>query len=378
MNEKILITGGAGFIGTRLSNHLVSLGHSVRVLDNLSFQVHDKDISVAKKNLKLSNEVEFILGDVLDTELMKKAIRGVNSIVHLASETGTGQSMYEIGKYASVNVSGTGTLLDAISSSKLEFNRIILSSTRAVYGEGKYLCEIHGEVSPQSRSFLDISRGIFDPRCDVCSSILKPCPTDEISKLVPNSIYGITKLAQEQLVTNFGLSRNLPVFAFRLQNVYGPGQSLSNPYTGIMSIFSTRILNGGDIKLFEDGLMTRDFIYIDDVVQMISKAFILQNDEGGAINIGSSKATSVESLLIDLQRELGKNVGVIKTGTYRVGDIRHNSADMTKYNRMFGEFETTSLATGLKKFINWVKTQPLQNDNYESSLQELVDQKILK
>jgi dTDP-L-rhamnose 4-epimerase len=378
MAERVLITGGAGFIGSRLANHLASQGHSVVVVDNLSSQVHSIDRKFAIDNLALKPEVEFVLGDIMDSDLMHRTISGVDSIYHLAAETGTGQSMYEIGKYTKVNVTGTGMLLDVISSSKVDVKRIILTSSRAVYGEGKYFCQNHGNKFPKSRNIEDVSAGIFEPKCDECSGALIPRPTDEDANLNPNSVYGITKLSQEQLVINYGHSRDIPTFAFRLQNVYGPGQSLINPYTGIISIFSTRIMNGGRIQLFEDGSMTRDFAYIDDVVKMISKPIEMEIKESGSINIGSSTSTSVASLLDALQDKIGKRVEVTTTGSFRIGDIRHNTADMSKFNRIFGEYRPTPLEIGLDQFINWANSQPRGIDEYEKSLKELINKRILK
>lgn len=261
----MLITGGAGFIGSNLALKLIERGYSVTVLDNLSPQIHGDAPSQSPLYQSIKDRVTFIKGDITNRADLTKALQHQNLIVHLAAETGTGQSMYEIEKYTLVNILGTSLLLDILANERNEVEKIVLSSSRAVYGEGKYLCSEHGTVYPLSRSNDDMSKGDFEVKCPHCGLPVGCLPTDENSLLHPTSIYGITKHVQEQLIVTTGKALNLPTVVFRYQNVYGPGQSLSNPYTGILSIFSTSAKSGKGINIFEDGQESRDFVYIDDV-----------------------------------------------------------------------------------------------------------------
>ena len=264
--KNILISGGAGFIGSNLTKKLVSKGYNITILDNLSKQIHGKD-----QKSELYNSIKeistFILGDVCNEEDWKKSLKGQDAVIHLAAETGTGQSMYEISRYNDVNILGTSHLLDFLANNKNSVKKLIIASSRSIYGEGKYKCENHGVVYPNDRIASNMMKGKFDLFCDVCGGELDLMPTDENSMIHPSSIYGITKHQQEQMTLLMGKSLGIPAVSLRYQNVYGPGQSLSNPYTGILSIFSTRMLNGNDIDIYEDGEESRDFVFIDDVVE---------------------------------------------------------------------------------------------------------------
>ena len=262
-NKNILITGGAGFIGSNLALKLVEKGYVVTVLDNLSEQIHGKNSELLNT---IIDQVHFIKGDVRNAEDWMKALKNQEVVVHLAAETGTGQSMYEVQKYTEVNINGTAIFLDYLVNEKHSIQKVVIASSRAIYGEGKYNCEEHGIIYPNERKENDLLKGEFEPKCPVCNTDLMVLLTDENSKIHPSSVYGITKQNQEQMVLNVCQSINIPAVAFRYQNVYGPGQSLKNPYTGILSIFSTQIKNGNDLNIFEDGLESRDFVFIDDVV----------------------------------------------------------------------------------------------------------------
>ena len=262
-SKNILITGGAGFIGSNLALKLAEKGHVVTVLDNLSEQIHGKNSELLNT---IIDQVHFIKGDVRNAEDWMKALKNQEVVVHLAAETGTGQSMYEVQKYTEVNINGTAIFLDYLVNEKHSIQKVVIASSRAIYGEGKYNCEEHGIIYPNERKENDLLKGEFEPKCPVCNTDLMVLLTDENSKIHPSSVYGITKQNQEQMVLNVCQSINIPAVAFRYQNVYGPGQSLKNPYTGILSIFSTQIKNGNDLNIFEDGLESRDFVFIDDVV----------------------------------------------------------------------------------------------------------------
>ena len=257
LTQNILVTGGAGFIGSNLSNKLVLRGHFVRVLDSLAPQIHGDNPALSSLYNSLDSRIEFVHGSVTNSDDMMLALRGIDTVVHLAAETGTGQSMYSIRHYNDVNIAGTALLLDLISNLRYPVKKIVVASSRAIYGEGKYLCSGHGTVYPKERKADALKAGDFEMHCPECDDVLTMQLTDENSMLNPNSIYGITKLSQEQMVLTVGKALGISAIAYRYQNVYGPGQSLHNPYTGILSIFSTRILNGNPVNIFEDGKESR-------------------------------------------------------------------------------------------------------------------------
>ena len=262
--RNILITGGAGFIGSRLCEKLFEKGYNVTIMDNLSPQIHGTGESSLFKRIK--KKCVFIKGDVTNQEDWEKALEDQEIIVHLAAETGTGQSMYEISRYSNVNIMGTAHMLELLANKDYNIKKMIIASSRAIYGEGKYLCDNRGYIYPSKRDEKDMKNGVFNIKNSICNSQLQLVPTDELSNINPLSVYAITKHQQEQMVMLLGEALGIPSDALRYQNVYGPGQSLSNPYTGILSVFSTRLLNKNDLDIYEDGLQSRDFVYIDDVV----------------------------------------------------------------------------------------------------------------
>jgi dTDP-L-rhamnose 4-epimerase len=378
MNQHVLITGGAGFIGSRLANYLISKGHKVRVLDNLSPQIHGVEPESSALFRSLHHGIEFIYGSVTNRADLIKSLQNVDTVVHLAAETGTGQSMYAIQHYSDVNIGGTALLLDVIANEQLPINKIVVASSRAVYGEGKYQCNQHGFVYPGSRSAKDMEQGDFSVHCPVCEKPAELVATDEDTPVSPSSVYGITKLNQEQMVLTVGRALGISAIAFRYQNVYGPGQSLSNPYTGILSIFSTRIRNRSAINIFEDGKESRDFVYIDDVVSVTANAVEYKAPLIGVFNVGSGVATDVSTIADTLQRLLGEVVPTKISGQFRIGDIRHNFADITKVGKTLGFKPSVFIDEGLHKFVNWVKSEQVQVDNYEQSLKELKAKGLFK
>ena len=378
MKKNILITGGAGFLGNALIQQLLSQEHFVRAYDSLSTQVHGKFESNLVSINQSNSNFEFIRGDVLDSSEMDRALEGVDTVVHLAADTGTGQSMYELQRYSNVNVTGTATLLERISKNRFPIKKIVLASSRAVYGEGKYSCPNHSVIFPDARQAINMAQGIYSPLCPKCQNTLELLPTDEESRMNPNSIYGITKLAQEQMVMTFGKTYEIPTIALRYQNIYGPGQSLRNPYTGILSIFSTRIRNKGRIEIFEDGLESRDFIFIDDVVGMTNIAILDDREMVQSFNLGSGTSTTVIEVIEKLEDRFEYQVEKHISGNFRLGDIRHNVADMSKYVRYFGRPNLTTFDAGLDCFVRWVQNQENVIDNYEKSLSELKENRLLK
>lgn len=376
--KNILITGGAGFIGTRLALQLIEKGHKITVLDNLSPQIHGSaETSVLYQEIK--DKVNFILGDVQNKSDWELAMKDQQIIVHLAAETGTGQSMYQIERYSNVNVSGTSILLDLLTNTKHHIEKVIVASSRAIYGEGKYFSpSLNQSVYPFGRTEEDMLKGDFEVKCPITGENAIMEKTDEASKIQPNSIYGLTKYYQEQSIMITCQALGIPSVAFRYQNVYGPGQSLNNPYTGILSIFSTRILGGKDINIFEDGTESRDFVYIDDVVNATILGLEKQAANYQSFNVGTGIQTSVIEVAEELMSNYKKEVPIHITGQFRKGDIRHNVADMQKTESLLGFKANISFKKGMKNFTDWVEKQTIMSDQYESSLDELRSKGLLK
>ena len=378
--KNILITGGAGFIGSNLSLKLFEKGYNITVLDILSPQIHGEN---AEQNsflfLKIKNKVNFIKGSVTLREDWRKAVYGQDAIIHLAAETGTGQSMYEIEKYTNVNIGGTAIMLDFLANNDHQVKKIIVASSRSIYGEGKYWSDDSNSfVYPNHRSDEFMSKGDFEVKYKDFNKPLKLVATDEKSKIHPSSVYGITKQNQEQMIMTVCPTIGIAPVAFRYQNVYGPGQSLSNPYTGILSIFSTLIKNGKNINIFEDGKETRDFVYIDDVVT----ATILGLESSAAneevFNVGTGEATNVIMVATELIKNYGTATEIKITGNYRLGDIRHNFADLSKIKRKLNFNPEYNFEKGIKKFCDWVSTQEVQESKYETSISEMKAKGLFK
>lgn len=373
--KKVLITGGAGFIGSNLSLKLIEKGYKVTVLDNLSPQIHG---SYSPLYESIKDKVDFINGTVLSYDDWKKALENIDVVVHLAAETGTGQSMYEIEKYTDANIKGTSIFLDILANEKHSVKKMIVASSRSIYGEGKYECPKCGIVYPNERKDEDMKQGDFAVKCPHCGIDAKLLPTDEDSKIHPSSIYGITKQVQEQMFMVMGKSLGIPVVAFRYQNVYGAGQSLSNPYTGILSIFSTRIKNGNDINIFEDGKESRDFVYVDDVVE--ATILGIEKDEANyeVFNVGLGEAIDVNTVASTLTRAYNSKSKITISGNYRLGDIRDNYADLTKIKNKLGFEPKISFEEGIRRFTKWVNAQEIVEDKYEKSIEEMKEKGLYK
>jgi dTDP-L-rhamnose 4-epimerase len=375
---KVLISGGAGFIGSNLALKLMDRGYEVVLLDNLSQQIHGENPEESYTYNLVRDKCELIVGDVTKFEDWRRALKSVDIVVHLAAETGTGQSMYEINKYVDVNIGGTAKLMEVITNEINQVKKVVVASSRAVYGEGKFQCEEHGIVYPESREDQDMSRGDFEVKCPICNQNVEMLPTDEESKLHPTSVYGHTKQSQEELCMIVGKSINLPVVAFRFQNVYGPGQSLKNPYTGILSIFSTRIKNGNDLNIFEDGLETRDFVYIEDITDSIILGIENDNANFQSFNVGSGEKIDVLTVANTLKEKYGSNVNINVSGNYRLGDIRHNLGDLTKIRTLLGYEPKVKFTEGISNFVDWVEKQNVESDNYEASIEEMKKKGLYK
>jgi dTDP-L-rhamnose 4-epimerase len=378
INMNILITGGAGFIGSNLSLALLAKGHKITVLDNLSRQIHgDAPDKTSPLYKSIIDKVVFIKGTVTSREDWSKALTGQDVIVHFAAETGTGQSMYCIEKYTEVNIQGTAIMLDILANEEHKVKKIVIASSRSIYGEGKYLHPEFGVVYPNHRNEEDMLTGNFDVTYKGFSN-LKLVGTDEESKIHPSSVYGITKQNQEQMIMTVCPTLGIAPVAFRYQNVYGPGQSLSNPYTGILSIFSTQIRNGNGIQIFEDGKETRDFVFIDDVVNATILGIEKEEANNEIFNVGSGVAIDVLTVAKTLIEAYKIDVPLKVTGKFRLGDIRHNYADMDKIKNLLGFKPTIFFKEGIEKFTKWVLSQGIEEDNLETSLAEMKKKGLLK
>jgi dTDP-L-rhamnose 4-epimerase len=373
---NVLITGGSGFIGSALALKLVDNNYIVTVLDNLSPQIHGSNPEESELYIKIKDKVNFIKGDVRNLEDWKKAINDNHIIIHLAAETGTGQSMYEIERYVDVNINGTALFLDYIANNKTNVKKVIVASSRSIYGEGKYVDSKNEIHYPVSRNEAQMQQRQFEPEHN--EEALRAVATDESSKIHPISIYGITKQVQEQLVLNVCKSIGIAGVALRFQNVYGPGQSLTNPYTGILSVFSNLILNKKNINIFEDGLESRDFVYIDDVVNSIELALTNENANNKSFNVGTGVATTVLEVASILQQCYSIEVPTIISGNYRLGDIRHNFADVSKIKNDINWIPQTNIKQGLENFSKWVMGQKLPELQYEKSLNEMREKGMFK
>jgi dTDP-L-rhamnose 4-epimerase len=368
--NNILITGGAGFIGGHVTRLALDAGHRVHILDNLSPQVHG-----SKAVFDPPIGATFCHGDVTIRNDLEPALDEIDTVVHLAAETGTGQSMYEIERYYRVNVEGTALLFDIIANKEHSVRNVVLASSRSIYGEGAYLCR-HCDPNgarrfPKTRSQRQLRNHQWTSFCPVCGGSLEPTATREDDPMSPASIYAATKLAQEDLVRvacgALGISHSI----LRFQNVFGEGQSLSNPYTGLLSIFSTRIRLGLPLPIFEDGEETRDFVHVEDVAAVVLKCVEAPSDGGVIMNVGRGEPTSIMTVARLLCRIMGSGVEPHVTGEYRVGDIRHNFADITRLAQVTGSRAQIPLEEGMKRFCDWVATQPIPQDLLEKANAEL-------
>lgn len=377
-SKNVLITGGAGFIGSNLALQLLKKGYKVTVLDNLSSQIHGKNPEKESPLYQsILGKVNFILGDVTCREDWERAIENQDIIVHFAAETGTGQSMYLIEKYNRVNALGTAIMMDVLMHHKNSVKKIILASSRAIYGEGKYLHPTFGAVFPAQRNNDEMLRGNFEIKWED-GTVLKAFPTDENSKIHPTSVYGITKSYQEEIIRTVASSQGIKYSMLRYQNVYGAGQSLLNPYTGILSVFTSQILNGKPINVFEDGRPSRDFVYVDDAVAATVLAIENVAADNTELNVGAGKGVSIMDVAQKLVEIYQKPTDIAITGTFRVGDIRHNLADLSKISELLNYTPRISFDEGVVKFAEWALKQQVVDNNFKRSLEEMRENGLLK
>jgi dTDP-L-rhamnose 4-epimerase len=350
--KQVLITGGAGFIGSHLADELLAHGYRVRVLDTLDAQVHGES---RRRPDYLDPAVEVIVGDVCDNEAVRKALQGVDAVYHFASAVGVGQSMYEIAHYTRVNNLGTAVLLEALVAKPVE--RLVVASSMSLYGEGLYR-NGRGEVKPAGDRTLDqLKRGDWELH-DEDGSVLVPAPTPETKQPALASVYALSKYDQERMCLMIGRAYNFPVVALRFFNAYGPRQALSNPYTGVLAIFAARLLNDSPPKIFEDGLQQRDFVSVYDVARGCRLALETPQADGDVFNIGSGQPLTVSDVAARLARVMGKqDIAPEIVGKYRVGDIRHCFADISKAQRVLGYTPQVTLDNGMAELAAWLESQ---------------------
>lgn len=368
MGLRVLVTGGAGFIGSWLVESLLKNGHAVTVVDNLSPQIHGALPQPDVEWLR-GDKAEFIRADIRDRSTVESVLERVEAVVHLAAETGTGQSMYQIAHYYDVNQQATAALFEAVGVRHRHVNKIILASSRSIYGEGAY--EVGGQVlTAKPRDVERMQAGEFEPR-GPNGEAMKLVATPEDIAPRPASVYAATKLANENLGKIFSEAYGTCVVALRFQNVYGERQSLRNPYTGILSIFSNRLRQGLPVNIFEDGLESRDFVHVSDVVRAVTLALEHPLQGFHAVNIGSGVPTSVLQVAETLRNLLGSKSELNITGDFRAGDIRHCYADLSRARKVLGYEPRLRIEEGLDLFCEWVVTQSVLEDRSEKAMNEL-------
>ncbi len=361
MALKILLTGGAGFVGSHTADALIERGHHVRIFDNLSPQVHRNGFPNY-----LPRDIDFIRGDVRDLSALSRAVCRVDVIYHFAAAVGVGQSMYEIADYTAVNVQGTANLLQAILNTGSEPEKLVVASSMSIYGEGRYLCAQCGKVAPRARTLKQLKQQNWEVRCPICDDIAAPVPTDENKPQQSTSIYALSKKLQEDMVLLFGRTYDIPAVAFRYFNIYGTRQALSNPYTGVAAIFGSRLMNGNAPLIFEDGLQMRDFVSVRDVVQANLLALESSDGDGLAMNVGSGAPISVQEVAAEIATALGVSTTTAITGKYRAGDIRHCFADTSLISRLLGYRPQVRFGDGVQELVEWIRSQEADDQAQEA------------
>lgn len=369
---RILVTGGAGFIGSHSTDYLLERGHSVRVLDSLLSQVHGMD---RQRPSYVNPQAELIVGRIEDRAIVAQALEGVDSVIHLASAVGVGQSMYQIVDYCTTNVLGTATLLQAIIDSKRCLTSLVMASSMSTYGEGRYRASDGRLLSPGVRPAAQLAVADWELK-DSDGKPLQPLATDEDKPLNPTSVYAINKRDQEEMCLRVGSAYGIPTTALRLFNVYGSRQALSNPYTGVAAIFCARLLNDRPPLIFEDGRQKRDFVHVKDVARAIVCA-AEKPVAGEAINIGSGTAVSVIEIAEILAREMRKSIPPEITGMYRQGDVRHCFADISKARCLLAWEPSTTFHQGVPELIEWVQAQREVRDGLNSAWDELLQRGLV-
>jgi dTDP-L-rhamnose 4-epimerase len=372
--KSVLVTGGAGFIGSHIVDALTARGYRVRVLDALVAQVHG---SYGGEPKYLPESAEFIRGDVTDIKAWRKALQDIDVIYHEAAEVGVGQSMYEIVRYVRANTLGTAILLELLASGEYSVEKLIVASSMSIYGEGAYRCSTCGPVFPQLRSGEQLRSRQWEILCPNCRQEVTPEPTAEEKPLYPTSIYAISKRDQEEMCLTVGRAYDLPTVALRYFNVYGPRQSVSNPYTGVAAIFISRLLNQQSPLIFEDGLQSRDFVHVSDIVQ--ANLLVMENEVANydVFNIGTGRSLSVLDVANTLISAMDLAIKPEIVGKFREGDIRHCYSDISKARRVLGYTPKVGFEDGISDLLRWAKTQESQ-DLVNQAVQELEQRGLTK
>jgi dTDP-L-rhamnose 4-epimerase len=358
-----LITGGAGFIGSHLTMTLLESGWRVRVLDNFDPQVHTGEGAVVRG-------AELVKGDVTDPEVWSRCLDGVTHVVHFAAAVGVGQSMYHISSYCRTNVLGTAQLLESLVSRKVKVEKLLVASSMSIYGEGLYWCESCDYVRPGEREPGSLSPGSWEPICFECGRSLSPRPTPETKPLRPSSVYSINKRDQEEMCLVVGKAYGVPTVALRFFNVYGPGQSLGNPYTGVAAIFSARLLAGAPPLVFEDGRQSRDFIHVQDIVDVCHRVLESRDVADVALNVGTGRPTTIADMAVILRRVLGGPPPQV-LDSHRAGDIRHCYADISAIRRLLRWEPQFSFEQGIEDLAMWMRSQSGDARGQERAYTEL-------
>lgn len=366
---KVLVTGGAGFVGSHTVDALLEDGHEVRILDNLERQVHGMD---QKRPAYLNKEAEFIKGDIRNEADIKKALKGVNVVFHLAALVGVGQSMYDIKRYVEINSLGGAVLLDAIVNEKNNVEKVIVASSMSIYGEGAYNCKSCGTVYPRLRTNEQLKRRSWEMSCPSCNKEVSAIPTNEDKKLYPTSIYAISKRDHEEMFLSIGAAYNIPTVGLRYFNIYGTRQSISNPYTGVVAIFLSRILNNNNPLIFEDGLQSRDFIHVSDIVRANMLAMEMSAADYHVFNVGTGRSLSILEVADILIEEINPELKPKIVNKYREGDIRHCYANTSLIEKGLGFRAEVTFESGLKDLIEWAKENGAE-DRVDRATQELVE-----
>jgi len=356
--RNVLVTGGAGFVGSHLVDALLERGDRVRVFDNLDPQVHGPE---RRRPPWLSADAELVVRDMRDPDAVGRVVRGVDVVYHLAAAVGAGQSTYQITDYTATNTLGTAHLLQALVDQKLQPERLVVASSMSIYGEGRYRRPDGAAPAATRRSVEQLYQHDWELR-DPDGTPLSPLPTDEEKTLDPTSIYALNKADQERMVLQVGAAYGIPSVALRFFNIYGPRQALSNPYTGVVAIFSARLLNGNPPLIFEDGLQSRDFVSVHDIVRSLLLAAERESAVGGTFNVGSGRSVSVREVAQALAEVLGVDIEPEVTGRYRVGDIRHCFADISRARELLGYEPRVELAEGMAELVGWLREQERPED----------------
>jgi dTDP-L-rhamnose 4-epimerase len=352
MTKKVLITGGAGFIASHCAALLLQHSYDVKALDNLDAQIHGTERHPPNY---LDRRVELVVGDIRSPRAVRRALADVDSVIHLAARVGVGQSMYEMADYTDVNGRGTAILLEAMieRAKKRPFDRLVVASSMSIYGEGMYRTADGGLVQDAQRNARHLKRAVWDP-VDAAGRKLEAVPTPEIKAPSICSVYALSKYDQERLCLVVGGAYDIPTVALRFFNVYGPNQALSNPYSGVLAIFASRLLNDRPPLIFEDGEQCRDFVYVDDVAEACRLALVSDAAIGRALNIGSGSPVTVKEAARLLADTLGVALEPEITGECRVGDVRHCFPDISAARAVLGYRPRTTLSAGLQKLVRWL------------------------